>query len=172
MAFSKIAGTGDIKRKMLACAIDVSETETPEYVVVGYKITSSALELNPDIETGVDINGVSYSSVNKLEMSQTFDPHRLRGGELGVLGAKLLDYVRFDRLEKFSQFKVVLVYGFLEPEAPGQYVADLYDACTIVPQSIGGESWADMPFDVNFGGTVTRGHASGLINSIEFTPTV
>ena len=173
MAFLKIEGTNDIKRKMLACAIDVSETPgEPEYVVVGYKIDSSTLEFNVDVETGTDINGRAFSSVNKMELSQSFDPHRLVGGELGKLGEKLLSYVINDEIEKFSNFKVLVIYGFLTSPTPGEYVARLYDKCTVVPQSIGGETWAEMPFEVNFGGKVTAGTADGLIDGVTFTPTV
>lgn len=172
MAFLKVKGTNDIKRNMLACAIDVSETgDTPEYVVVGYKIDSSTLDFNADVETGTDINGRAFSSVNKLELSQTFDPHRLTGGELGKLGEKLINYVIDNNIEMFSNFKVVIVYGFLESPTPGQYVARMYDKCTVVPQSLGGDLWTDMPFDVNFGGNVTKGTADGLIDTIKFTAT-
>lgn len=168
MSINQLRAGGDIARKMLALAIDVSEDETtPEYVVIGYKISDSTLEFNPDVESGTDINGRNYSSVNKFEPSQTFDPHRLTGGELGKLGAKLLHYFRFNELEKLSQFKCVLIYGMLESE--DGYVADMYDACTLTPQSLGGESWTDMPFDVNFGGDITRGTVDKLIDTVDFT---
>lgn len=168
--FPQIKGSGDVKRDMLACAIDISDTpETPEYVVIGYKIQDSSLELNPDVESGTDINGRQFSSVNKLELSQSFEPHRLTAGVNGKLGAKLTQYVRFKELEKFSQFKCILIWGYLENTGTG-YAADLYDACTVVPQSIGGESWAEMPFDVTFGGEVTHGTTDGKIDEVVFTP--
>lgn len=168
----RIAGSGDVKRNMFACAIDVSDgTGEPEYIVIGYRISESTLEFNPDIETGTDINGRNFSSVNKFEPTQTFEPHRLTSGDLGKLGEKLLHYFRYRQMEKFSQFKCILIYGFLESE-PGTYVADLYDACTVTPTSLGGESWTDMPFEVTFGGNVIHGTVDGLIDKVEFTAEV
>lgn len=169
MSILKIQGSGDVQRKMLACAIDVSDNETPKYLVVGYKITSSTLEFNPDVETGTDINGRNFGSVNKFEPSQTFEPHRLTAGELGALGEKLVHYFRHKEMEKFSQFKCILIYGFLGV-AGGPYPADLYDTCTITPSSLGGEMWTEMPFDVTFGGEVQHGSTDKLIDEVNFTP--
>ena len=160
--------TGDIERKYIACAIDVSATSTPEYLVVGYKMTSSYIETNPDVETGTDIRGMNFSSINKFEPSQTFEPHRLTKGEDGKLGEKLLHLFRYRKLAEFSMFKVMMIWGMLGQ--PGAYAADHYDACTLSPDSIGGESWAEMPFTVNFGGNITHGKADKLIGLVAFTP--
>lgn len=173
MSFLKIKGTDDIERKMLACAIDISETEVPEYLVIGYRITESGLEFNADSETGYDINGRNFSSVNKFEPSQSFDPHRVTAkGSLGKLSEKLIHYFRYNQMDKFSQFKCIIIYGFLDSKATVDteevFVADLYDNCTVLPQSIGGESWTDLPFTVNFGGNVTHGYVSDIIDEVTF----
>jgi hypothetical protein len=171
MAIPTITTSGDVQRKYLACAIDVSSTSTPEYVVVGYRITSSAVEFNPDTETGTDINGRNFGSVNKFEPSQSFEPHKLTSGKNGELAAKLIQYFRYREMQKFSQFKCILIYGMLGPDG-GPYPADLYDACTITPQSLGGELWTEMPFDVTFGGDTTHGTTDRLIDTVEFTETI
>lgn len=169
MSILPITTTGDVQRKMLACAIDVSDTpETPKYLVICYKITSSTLELNPEIETGTDINGRNFGSVNKFEPSQTFEPHRLTSGDLGKLSEKLIHYFRFNEMSKFSEFKCILIYGFLGTK--GAYIADEYSACTVTPNSLGGEAWTEMPFDVTFGGDVTHGTVDKLIDEVVFTP--
>jgi len=155
---------------MLACAINISETETPDYLVIGYKISGSTLEFNPEVEKGTDINGRNFGSVSKFEPSQTFEPHRLTSGDLGKIGELLIQYFRYNELAKFSQFKCLLIYGFLGTN--GAYPADAYDTCTITPQSLGGESWTEMPFEVTFGGTVTHGTTDKLIDTVVFTPTV
>lgn len=168
MSIPKIQGTGDVQRKMLACAINVGDEGVDKFLVIGYKITSSTLEFNPDVETGTDINGRNFGSVNKFEPSQTFEPHRLTAGELGALGEKLIHYFRYKEMDKFSQFQCILIYGFLGTE--GKYHADLYSKCTITPSSIGGEMWTEMPFDVTFGGDVTHGYVNKLIDVVTFTP--
>ena len=166
-----IKGSGDVQRKYLACAIDVSDTATPKYIVIGYRITSSTIEFNPDTETGTDINGRNFGSVNKFEPTQTFEPHRLTTGDLGALGEKLIHYFRYREMQKFSQFKCILIYGMLGDEG-GPYPADMYDACTVTPNSLGGELWTEMPFDVTFGGNTSHGNVDKLIDIVAFTPDI
>ena len=168
MAILPIQTEGDVARKYLACAVDVSDTSVPEYVVIGYRITSSAIEFNPDTETGTDINGRNFGAVNSFEPVQTFEPHRLTSGPLGKMGEKMIDYFRYNRMSKFSQFKCIIIYGMLGPEG-GPYPADLYEGCTLTPNSLGGESWTEMPFDVTYGGKVTHGTVDGLMDTVRFT---
>lgn len=168
----QIVGSGDIQRKYLACAVDVGDDPlVPKFLVLGYRITSSAIEFNPDTETGQDINGRNFGSVNKFEPTQTFEPHRLTAGELGALGAKMVHYFRYREMAKFSEFKCILIYGFLADEG-GPYPADLYEACTLTPNSLGGELWTEMPFDVTFGGNTVHGTVDKLIDNVEFTPDI
>lgn len=166
-----IQTAGDVQRKYLALAVDTSDTSVPNYLVIGYRITSSAIEFNPDTETGTDINGRNFGSVNSFEPVQTFEPHRLTSGDLGKIGEKLIQYFRYREMEKFSQFKCIIIYGMLGPDG-GPYPADLYDGCTVTPNSLGGESWTEMPFDVTLAGDVTHGNTDGLIDVVTFTPSV
>ena len=161
-----IVGTGDVRRKLLACAIDVSGSAgAADYFVAGYKIPSASVETNPDSETMTDILGDTHTTVNKFEPVITFEPHRLFTGD--KIGAILLQYFRDGSLEKFSQFKCILIYGFLGTE--GAYQADLYNECTILPNSIGGESYVEMPFEVHFGGEKTQGTVDALRGSVNFS---
>ena len=162
----KIMEGGDIQRKFFACAVNMGTESSPDFQTVGYKIESSALELNPDIETITDIHGDTYTTLNKFELSQTFEPHRLHTGN--ELGEKLIELFRANNLAAFSQFQCILIYGFLG--TPGNYPADLYDECSIIPSSLGGDAYAEMPFTVNFGGAVTNGTADRLKGQALFTP--
>lgn len=165
----EIQGKGDVKRNKLLCAVDISDTDTPEYVVIGYKVSSSTVEFNPNVEKTTDILGDNYSDVTKLEISQTFEPHRLTAGEHGKLAAKLITILRNNELEKLSQFKCILIYGFLSEAAP--YEADLYKSCTISVTSLGGESYVDMPITIDFGGEVEHGTVDKGLGEVTFTAT-
>lgn len=167
---SPIRLTGDVERKYMGVAINVSDTATPRFLVVGYKITGSTMDLNPDIENGTDIRGVNYASVNKFEPSQTFEPHRMTGGDDGLLGARLLHMFRYREHAALSKFQCIHIWGMLG--TAGAYEADLYDRCTISINSIGGESWTDMPFTVTYGGEVTHGTVDKLIDEVDFTSSV
>lgn len=171
MAIVPIRVQGDVERKYMAVAVDVAAEGalTPDYVVVGYKITSSAMETNPDSETITDIRGITYETLNKMEPSMTFEPHRINKDEGGALGAKLIQLFRDRNYSAFGQFKCVHIWGMLDSTEAGVYVADRYDACTIIPNSFGGESWFEVPFTVTFGGNITKGTADKLIGHVTFT---
>jgi len=49
--------------------------------------------------------------------------------------------------------------------------AERYSGCAIEVKSLGGDKTVDMPFDVTYGGTRTKGTATkGTSGAIEFTP--
>lgn len=171
MAIEKFIGSGDIERKYLGLAIDVSDDGgQPEYLVAGYKITDSALEFNGEEETIIDIHGDTYTTIKNFSPKQSFEPHSLTTvGEHGKIGEKLMQYFMDGDMSKFTQFKCVLIFGFYGKNSQGLYRALLYDGCTINPQSLGGDAFVDMPFEVSLGGSRTKGYATGLKNIIEFT---
>ena len=157
---------GEALRKLLVCAVNVSEVEgADEWEVQGYKTEDSSLEFNPDISTMTDILGEAYSDVNKFEVTQPFDPNTLRMG--GKLNELLVKYWREGQLQKFSQFKVLIMYGFIGEE--GRYEADCFSSCTITPTSLGGSSRVNMPFSINYGGERVKGTVNDLRKNIQFT---
>lgn len=162
--------TGEALRKLMICAVDVSEgAAQPIWEIQGYKTEDSSIELNPDITTITDVLGDTYSDVNKFEEQQTFEPNTLRLG--AMLNELLLKYWRYGQLEKFSQFKVLIGYGFIG--ADGAYEADVYTASTIEVTSIGGSSRVNMPFNIHFGGEKHHGTIDKLKGAdIAFTETV
>jgi len=159
--------TGEAIRKLLICAVDVSETAVEEWEIQGYKTEDSSMDFNPDSSTVTDILGDTYTDVNKFEESQTFEPNTLRMGS--KLNALLIKYWRNGDLAKFSQFRVLVGYGFLGTE--GAYEADVWKTCTIFPNSLGGSSRVDMPFTINFGGEKIKGTIDKMRGSITFTQT-
>ena len=158
----------EVLRKLLVCAVDVSglgSGSTPEWEVQGYKTEDNSIEYNADVTTITDILGDTYTDVNKLERKISFDPNTLRQGS--KLSELLLKYERDDELDKFSSFKVLIIYGFLGTD--GSYEADMYDACTIFPTSLGGSSRVNFPFEINFGGNKTKGTVNSMRAPITFT---
>lgn len=168
MSIKNITGTGDVRRNKLACAVDFSDTETPDFRVVAYKITESALNFNIETETGTSIDGKRFGSATSSILTQSFEPHRVVAGDAGLLSAKLIHHIRNDELEKLSKFKCVLIWGLLGED--GLYDAEMYDECMVIPQSIGGSTYLDMPLEVTFGGNVVKGTADKLTGKITFTP--
>lgn len=153
--------TAEALRKALVMYVDVSEgTGTPEWEPQGYKTEDAAMEFNPDIETVTDILGDTYTTVNKFERAMSFEPNTLRPiANRGKLNQILHEYARRGEYSKMSNFKVLIAYGYTT-----DLDADLYPACTIIPQSIGGSSRVDFPYDIQFGGEAQFGTVDSLVN--------
>lgn len=169
-AVPTINTNGEVLRKYMVTYVDVAEAgaTTPIWEAQGIKVEDSSIELNPDISTITDILGITYSDVNKMEASQTLDPNTLRMG--AKLSEKMLDIYRRGALNEYSQFKVLIVYGFLG--SAGSYEADLETGCTVVPNAIGGSSRVDMPFVINLSGNKTLGTVNAFYpaTDVTFTP--
>lgn len=169
-AVPQINTTGEVLRKYLITYVNVGTPEAKVWEAQGIKVEDSAIEFNADVSTITDILGITYTDVNKIEASQTLDPNTLRMG--AQLSEKMLDIYRRGALEEYSQFEVLIVYGFLGEE--GTYEADLEVGCTVVPNSVGGSSRVDMPFVINLSGDKTLGTVNKLqpADEITFTPAV
>jgi hypothetical protein len=172
--------SGEAARKLLLFAVDVSaqtgawDASAAEWEVQGYKTEDSSLEFNPDVTTVTDILGDTYSTLNKFEISETFEPNTfavLPGVKDGKLNAKLLDDFRYQRLEQFSLYKIMIVYGFLG--SAGSYEADVWTQSTIYPNSMGGAGQTNFPFTATLGGEITHGTVDKLAKKgMTFTPNV
>lgn len=162
--------TGEALRKLLTCYVDVSEgTGTPIWEIQGYKTEDASIELNPDLTEVTDIHGDDYSDINTMRGTITFEPNTLRMGS--KLSELMLKYWRNGQLEKFSQFKAMIGYGFMGTD--GAYEADTFSKSTVFPNSIGGSSRVNFPFTLNFGGERTKGTIDKLRGAdIKFTETV
>lgn len=141
-------------RKLLRTYVDVSDSDTPEWFLVGSGIEESSIELNPNTETATDILGVTTTEVTKWEPKQGFDPFTVKGGS--KLALKLHQIWLDKTPEKLSQFKVLIVYKYVGTEVGG-YDAELQKGCTINIISIGGSAYVDMPIEINYSNDSTKG---------------
>lgn len=140
-------------RRLLRTYVDVSDTGTPEWEIVGSGIEDSSIELNPDTETTTDILGVTTTTVNKWEASQSFDPFTIKGDS--TLAFKLHQIWQNKTPEKLSQFKVLIVYKYIGSES--SYEAEVQKNCTINMTSIGGSSYVDMPIEITYSNDIEIG---------------
>lgn len=156
-------------RKLLRTYVDVSDSETPEWYLVGSGIEDSSIELNPDTETITDILGVTTTAVNKWEASQSFDPFTVKGGS--KLAFKLHQIWQDKTPEKLSQFDVLLVYKYIGDDSAG-YEAELQQNCTINITSIGGSAYVDMPIEITYSNDIKRGTVKFTKDAPTFTESV
>lgn len=142
---------------------------TEQREILGVRVTDSSIDLNADIETATDILGNTYTDVNKTEPSQTLDPSYVIGGS--KLSAYLYDAAIHNRIKDYNgAFRIYIISVFLGEE--DAYEAVRHDGCTIIPTSIGGESYVAMPMDVHFSNNITSGTVDKVKPDFVFTEDV
>ena len=140
-------------RKLLMTYVDVSDSGTPEWELVGRGVEESAIELNPNTETVTDILGITDTSVTKWEPNQSFDPNTVKGGS--KLNFKLHEIWQNKTPELLSKFNVLIVYAYIGETK--NFEAEMQKNCTINITSIGGSSYVDMPIEISFSNDSTKG---------------
>lgn len=134
--------------------------------ILGVRVTDSSIDLNADIETATDILGNTYTDVNKTEPQQTLDPSYVIGGS--KLSAYLYDAAIHNRIAAYNGvFKIYIISVFLGTDEA--YEAVRHDGCTIIPTSIGGESYVAMPMDIHFSNKITSGTVDAVKPDFVFT---
>lgn len=160
-------------RKLLVTAVNVGDSitkssGTPEWQIVGVGVEDSAIEFNPDTETVTDILGITETTINKLETTQSLDPMTVRGGS--KLAIQLYNQVKYGRLAEMAMYEVMQIHAYVGEE--GAYEAEVHKGCTLTPQSIGGSSYIDMPIDISYSNDKVHGTVDKYKygDTVTFTP--
>ena len=140
-------------RKLLMTFVDVSDSGTPEWEIVGRGVEDSSIELNPQTETATDILGITETSVEKWEPNQSFDPNTVQGGS--KLNFKLHKIWQDKKPELLSKFNVLIVYAYLGETST--FEAEVQKNCTINITSLGGSAYVDMPIEISYSNDSTKG---------------
>jgi hypothetical protein len=160
-----------IQREHYVWFVDVStqtgawSASAAEWEAIGEWTEDASMDLSPDIENFRNILGNRKISVIDLESNASI-PHSLFVGD--KLGAKMIDDYRHTRLAAFSGYKVMTVWAMLA-QTGGGYQAEIDDGCLLVPESVGGSSYVDMPIQAQLGGRRIFGTASDWKGSPTFT---
>lgn len=137
--------------------------------ILGARTEDSSIEFNPDIETTTDILGITYSDVNKTEPQQDFDPYYLLGGS--KLGAYLAAAALENDIDAYNgTFNIYIITAFIGTE--GAYKCVKHSGCTILPTSIGGDSYVSMPIEVHYSNNIETGTVDKLTDEFVFTKDV
>lgn len=157
------------QRKQLITVAEWTEggSNTPVREILGVRTEDSAIEFNPDIETSTDILGHTYSDLNKTEPQQSFDPHYVRGG------SKLAEYLTKASLKNDIQayngkFTMYIISSYMGAE--GSYYAVKHKECSIIPQSLGGSNYVNLPIEVHFSNNLEEGAVDKIADDFVFTP--
>ena len=140
-------------RKLLMTYVDVGDSTTPEWELVGRGVEDSAIELNPSTETITDVLGITETAVTKWEPNQSFDPNTVKGGS--KLNFKLHQIWQNKTPELLSKFNVLIVYAYIGET--NNFEAEMQKNCTINITSIGGSSHVDMPIEISYSNDSVKG---------------
>ena len=164
-----LAANERAQRKLLITVAEWTENDGPEPVreILGARTEDSSIEFNADIETSTDILGVTYTDINKTEPQQDFDPYYLMGGS--KLGAYMTNAALANNINAYNQkFTIYIIAAFIG--TTGSYYAVKHVKCSIIPTSIGGDSYVSLPIEVHLSNDLTEGTVDKLSDDFKFTP--
>ena len=143
------------ERKLLITVAEWTESSSQVREILGTRT-----------EDSTDILGINYTDLNKTQPQQDFDPYLILGGS--KLGAKLNDIRRRNAISELDQFTVYIITAFVGTS--GEYEAEKHTGCTIVYNSIGGDTNVNFPISVYFSNNITTGTVDKLADDFVFTP--
>ena len=154
------------ERKLLITVAEWTEESTQVREILGTRTEDSSIEYNPDIETTTDILGINYTDLNRTQPQQDFDPYLILGGS--KLGAKLDDIRRRNALSELNQFTVYIITAYVGSSSNG-YRTEKHTGCSIIYNSLGGDSNVNFPISVYLSNNITNGTVNKLSDDFTFT---
>ena len=154
------------ERKLLITVAEWMEGSTQTREILGKRTEDSSIDYNADIETTTDILGINYTDLNRTQPQQDFDPYLILGGS--KLGAFLNDIRRRNALSELNNFTVYIITAFVGSSSNG-YAAEKHTGCTIVYNSIGGDTNVNFPISVYFSNNITTGTVDKLADDFTFS---
>ena len=135
--------------------------------ILGTRTEDSSLELNADIQTSTDIRGITYTDVNKTEPQQSFDPYYLLGGS--ELGEYLNMAMLKNDIDAYNGVFTIYIISAYIGSAENGYFTVKHTGCSIIPTSLGGDSYVNMPIEVHLSNNITEGTVDALTDNFVFT---
>ena len=147
------------ERKLLVTVIEFNDGENDIKEILGTRTEDSSIEFNPDIATITDIRGITYTDVNKVEATQSFDPFFCLGGS--KLFVKLRDIYNRAAWSELGAFTTYVIEMYDGTETDG-FVCTKETGCTVVANSLGGDAYVNMPIEVHYSGNKDVGTAKAF----------
>lgn len=148
------------ERKSLITVATWKENETTKTAILGARTEDSSIEFNGDVETSTDVLGINYTDLGKTQPVQSFDPAYIIGGD--ALMAYMNAAALANKISAYNGvFDVYIVAAYLTDGASKYYTVK-HSGCSIIPQSLGGDSFVSMPYDVHYSNNITEGSVSKI----------
>lgn len=166
-ATHEITNAGTQDRELLIAYLNTGTSVSPTWSPIGKRVEDSSVEYDWQTETKKDILGLTWTTMKKPTMTQTFDPVELDGSDEASKKVWEDAIVKQD-INALTSYDMLIVHSY------GSF-AERYSACMIAPSSLGGEGGGmlQMPFEVTYGGERKVGVATvsqGVVTFTEDTP--
>ncbi|MEM5767591.1 MAG: hypothetical protein AAGU32_04800 [Bacillota bacterium] len=156
-----------VDRTMLILYLNTGTGQTPVWSPIGKRVEDSSQEYDWGEETKTDIFGVTYTTMKKPTITQTFDPCELDAGD--VAQVKIWNQsIRDQDVGAMANNDLLVVHAYAGT-ADSAVFAERYESCMVKPSGLGGSANVGMPIDVTFGGTRTKGTAAVTSGTVTFT---
>lgn len=155
------------ERKLLITVAEWGEGATPDREILGTRVEDSSIEFNTDVQKMTDIRGITYTDVNKTEPEQSFDTFALIGGS--KLGTYMNDNALKNNISAYNgKFTIYVITAY--SGTTGAYFTVKHTGCSIIPESLGGDAWVQLPITVHFSNNITEGTVDKLADDFVFIP--
>lgn len=160
------------QRKTLITVARWMEGNEEKTEILGTRTEDSSIEFNADIETITDVRGITYTDVNKTEPQQTFDPFYILGGS--DLSSYLSQAALKNDIDAYNnKFDIYIIAAYMtEGEATpsdGKFYTVKHSHCTILPTSIGGDTYNSMPIELHYSNDIAEGTVDKLTKDFVFS---
>jgi len=168
ITFNTTAGE-EIARELLIAYLNTGTASTPVWSAIGKRVEDSSEEIDWQEETATDILGAVRTTMKKPQITQTFDPVKLDGGD--VASVKIWNMAVKDQDYAALASQDMLIVHLYAGTAATAMFAERYSACAIRPTGLGGEGGGviSMPMDITYGGDRTVGTAAISQGVVTFT---
>ena len=156
-----------VERKMLVAYLNTGTSEAPVWSPVGRRVEDSSMGYNWNEQSKVDIFGVTWNSVKRPVITQTFEPCELDSGD--VAQVKIWNQaIKEQNVAAMVNNDMLIVHTYAGTADTGVF-AERYPACMVKPSGLGGSATVGMPIDVTYGGERKTGTAKVADGAVTFT---
>ena len=158
LTFNTVSGK-TIGRELVIAFLNTGTAQNPTWSPLGRRVEDSSAAFDWGDESIRDILGMTWGSLKKPVVTQTFDPSDLDAGDAAIV--KIWNLAIKDQNYGALAAQDMLIVHFYAGSASTPF-AERYASCMIEVTGLGGEGGGNvgMPLSITYGGTRTVGTAT------------